>query len=466
MCKVAKLHFVCGHHADTLKSRCRGTYHRKRKYDTMGAACTADAYLMLKLPYDCAACNQSQWNSGWQAKITRAKNFLARLSSSSSSVGAMAEAAAAATGSLPGARQVARLVQELEDEYARRSWEVRSGTALLKGHVQRPKLGFRLQAGSPLRYAVQPEDVAVADEQQGGDENLQGASDGGEGSADPFHPMSTDYEAIYADYDDAAGETSSEGAFNAEEETWTWGDDTPEVEGETTTTSDWGSFEDTTMTATGLTAWGPDASWSETSFRVERLTITQEEEEEEEEEEEDEDEASKKRTAQVIEAFWKVVNEEPVSSSTRVSSPPFPPSSPSSYSSSSPSSSSSSTTTTPPHTPSALDPDPEPTFSHFTDGPSDTPHPLSTPLLSPSSRSSMSPPTITTTTTTATNPHLSRWGQKVLAELARRRPHDDDDDDPDRYFAKYLAVWRFEVQKCEWARGGVGPRDPGRGGMR
>lgn len=158
MCKVIRFKSPCSHIVKLRISKCGGTYHKVRR-NGRSVACTAEAYIDFKLPYDCGKCQQTTWDEPWKAKIDRAKTFLEELTE---------------TGH-PGVDKISELVKTLEHEHDVKFWNVCKRLPLAeKTDVPKVKMGKKLHQPSPLTREVRPEDI-VLDEKNGNCDATQGS---------------------------------------------------------------------------------------------------------------------------------------------------------------------------------------------------------------------------------------------------------------------------------------------------
>jgi hypothetical protein len=232
-------------------------------------------------------------------------------------------------GGSPGAEEVGKLVEELEEQYTTAAWDLNKTFPPVqnKTNVSRVKLAIKgknepKRLVSLLRQEVQPQEVVLPkEEQRGWIENDEDEEDYVR-STDPLHPVSTDYSHPLDNVDDSwllnhftAEELQSPASNNdfgidhSFDNVWDYGDEagpTEKVNGANTagrmegTPNQWDSHGLTpTPPSFELTAWGPSAtSTSSTALLGLQGLLTTEE---------------KLQTLieEAISSFWEVVNYDP-----------------------------------------------------------------------------------------------------------------------------------------------------------
>ncbi|KAF2657242.1 hypothetical protein K491DRAFT_714639 [Lophiostoma macrostomum CBS 122681] len=269
MCKVIRFLFACYHTVKIRESKCGGTYAKSRR-NGRSTACSADAYINIKLRHACGPCQQAEWDAKWKLKLSRAKLFQEKIAGQ------------------PGEKEVVELVGQLESEYSEAVWRVRS-IFPPAAHEPVKKVQTapieKMKRSSPLGQEVKPEDVVLV---------LDDAEEAEE--PDAFHLEPINYEHPLDNQDSSylqeffPGPETSQGiedlAVCTEPGPWegpdfvTWDKETD--------ASSW----------TGLVAWGPDAEEASSSGVIGMSGLMA---------------VDNNRQAQidkVVELFWKFVNGE------------------------------------------------------------------------------------------------------------------------------------------------------------
>ncbi|KAJ4363606.1 hypothetical protein N0V83_009902 [Neocucurbitaria cava] len=338
MCNVIAFRFTCAHTLYRRRSSCSGTKHKVTR-TSVKAACTAESFLTLTLPYDCGPCQRYHWESNWKSKLSRANSFLHKLEERRSLL-------------LPAeSEEVIRgLVKQLEDQYTSEAWGTRNVFAEEhKRSVARVRVGEYRRIQSLLSREVRAEDVV--EEGEGKEWALMGVSDYDgdyEASTDPIHPVSTDYRHPWDDGDDGKWvleqlgegeevESSDEvDTIDFAKSCWSWGDDdgfaeamekaTPTSSNEQEKKQDRedravdlpNAIQEGTWGDESLIAWGPEAeASSSTSTAYINMnghgnTHT-------------DDAIRKAQVEEVIAAFWRAVNPAPTMDNSNTAKKPQPP---------------------------------------------------------------------------------------------------------------------------------------------
>jgi len=298
MCNIVTFRFTCQHTLRRRRSRCGGTKH-KVTANSIKAACIAESFLTIYLRIECDPCQHKAWEEAWKLRLERANAFLTKLRQRE----------------LPGAGEVAALVQALEAEYATASWDTRKMFAHgPKPSITRVKHNYYERAASKLLQEVRPEDI-VEKTEKGWDEMGEEDYDGNYvASTDPIHPVTTDYSHPL---DDDNGdwilqhlspediEPGFSDVIDLHNHSWSWGDDDNTAAIGTDTEvwaldrnnapGDTKATQMSTSTDGDLVAWGPDVN--KTSSGQISICVG-----------EDGEAERSARVEEVINAFWSVVN--------------------------------------------------------------------------------------------------------------------------------------------------------------
>jgi hypothetical protein len=313
MCNVKQYRFSCHHYLKLCVSRCGGTKEKKTRTSAI-AACCSKPYIYMKLCYECSKCQHDSWLASWKGRLERAIAFRDGLEG------------------LPGSKEVARLVKELEKEYENDAWHIDKifphARSKNVGRVplapEKTKERRRMRVASLLKHEVQPHEVVLTEEKfesgwiDQGDDDLEDFV----ASTDPIHPVCTDY-THPLDNDNGSWMLEH---FTAEElkrsevdndfvidhsfsNNWGWGwglgDETTTTEFTTEANTAWDGEASRTGDTTEasdfekLTAWGPEANTSTTTAQLGLNGIRTEEDE------------TNTIVEETIKAFWRVVNNLP-----------------------------------------------------------------------------------------------------------------------------------------------------------
>lgn len=296
MCKVAQYQFSCEHYFKLCRSRCGGTRCKTTRSKRTKAACCAEAYITIKLPFDCNKCQQDMWITCWKKKLERASTFRDKL----------------VEKHLPGAAEVAQLVKNLEDEYEDAAWHLRKlFPQATKPNIDRPKPTCKdeKRVTSLLKEEVQPHEVMLPGEMEQQEEHDD--TDDYERSTDPFHPITMDYSHPLDGVDDSYlldhftseelassldGDTTA--GFDPGDSGWDWGGYDCTKDSYETASNQWEGAQEAQETNSGLIAWGPEADQSFPAAEINMNGLRTV------------DDAKKTQIEQTLKAFWKAVDDD------------------------------------------------------------------------------------------------------------------------------------------------------------
>jgi hypothetical protein len=434
MCNIITFSFACQHTLRRRRSRCGGTKHKITANSTK-AACVAESFLTIYLRIPCGPCQHTAWEAEWKLKLERANIFLTKLRQRN----------------LPGVEEITALVKGLEADYTTASWHTRTMfTQAPKASITRVKHSEYERKASRLSQEVRPEDVIDKTAKEWAEMNHEDYDDNYVASTDPIHPVSTDYSHPLDDDDGAwilrhlstedvaATYSDTEFDFDNADHGWSWADDSSNLEIETAK-DEW--QQDTEQdnekagaspseeSDTGVMVYGPaiHASSSTTTFHLSNSPTK--------------DEGRKAKVDQVISTFWAVVNHE--TAAQNHSAPESPPS----LRTDNDNGNDTLITTfnnliiSTPHTDFPTPPSNSyPATPIWTDGPSDTPPPTLSSLLSPRLPLERSPNS------------TRAWYDKQRVSLLQRQTQNGGNEMTEFYSA-WLKVSRCEIRDFEGCEG-------------
>ncbi|KAF2875337.1 hypothetical protein BDV95DRAFT_538971 [Massariosphaeria phaeospora] len=291
MCKIAKYQFACWHQFKLPISRCRGTFHKERRFVEVRSACNPEPYITIALPIDCGACQQARSEDQYLAKIKRGNDFREDLVKTRQ----------------PGVKEVSRLIEQLQNTHdATTCWgSHRFYPSNSRKAIERVPAGARVVQKSPLSQEVYPEDIVIKEplkeDHDDGDEDYVR-------STDPLHPIDTNYAHPLDDGDmswlaehlspeELASSGSSDGGFVLGSSGWGWD---AESDGRAAHSTDDCTNDGDGQDASFLTAWGPDWQGTPTSavFGMDGLLPPT-----------DDDHSA--AIAETVKHFWEIINAEP-----------------------------------------------------------------------------------------------------------------------------------------------------------
>ncbi|KAF2714801.1 hypothetical protein K504DRAFT_496703 [Pleomassaria siparia CBS 279.74] len=286
MCKVIQFTFDCGHYRKLRKSRCRGMFQKERRGGKK-AACCAEAYLAIRLSFNCGQCYENKWERNCKQKLAQAKNFLAHL----------------IEADLPGVFKVSEEIKKLEQANEQDAWKIRQANPHInRVPIKRVESREDPPGKSLLSNEIRPKDVVLLEENQHEFDDDEDCVL----STDPLHPITSNY-SFFDDLDTswthdilAQEVTLLEGDSNAEAFT-DWSGPAPsgthvKSEWNRQTFSDWAVVDQTS----DLTGWSPDVENSSSSGIVGIGGLQTADEE-----------MHDAQVAQILELFWKAIDAEP-----------------------------------------------------------------------------------------------------------------------------------------------------------